>query len=110
IHGYFVENKNSGKVFVIEAKIKNVSDSAQDIKAVKGVLYDARGEKLAERFVAPGRVVSADDLKNLPPGELIKQFKDPPGGAIPPKGTIPVMVLFTEAPAGMVEYGVDVIR
>ncbi|MBI5826910.1 MAG: zinc-ribbon domain-containing protein [Deltaproteobacteria bacterium] len=110
INGYFIDNKNAGKVFVIEARIKNVSEAAQEIKSVKGVLYNARGVKLTERSVAPGRVVSADDLKTLPREELLKQFKDPSGGSIPPKGTIPVMVLFTEAPAGMAEYGVDIVR
>lgn len=110
VNGYFVENKSAGRVFVIEARIKNVSEAVQEIKSVKGVLYNARGAKLAERSVAPGRVVSADDLKTLPKDELLKQFKDPSGGSIPPKGTIPVMVLFTEAPAELSEYGVDVVR
>ncbi len=110
VNGYFIENKSAGRVFVIEARIKNVSEAVQEIKSVKGVLYNARGAKLAERSVAPGRVVSADDLKTLPKDELLKQFKDPSGGSIPPKGTIPVMVLFTEVPAGMDEYGVDIVR
>lgn len=110
INGYFIENKNFGKLFVLDAKIKNVTDLPQAIKAVTGVLYNSKGEKIASRSVAPGRVVSQDDLKNLPKDDLLKPFKDPSGGMIPAKGIVPIMVLFTEVPEGINEYGLDIIR
>ena len=110
INGYFAENVLFGKVFVIEAKIRNISEAPQEIKSVTGILYDSRGEKVASKSVSPGRVVSQDDLKNLSKEDLLKQFKDATGGTIPSKAEVPVMVLFTEAPAETVEYGLDIIR
>lgn len=110
IGGYFAENKNFGKFFVIEAKIRNTSGDAQAIKAITGLIYDKRGKAIATRSVSPGRLVSADDLKNLSKDDLLKQFRDASGGTIPPKGTVPVMVLFTELPAGMSEYGLNIVR
>lgn len=110
IKGYYAENKNFGKFFVVEATIKNISGEPQGVKAVTGLLYNAKGVKIAGRSVAPGRVVSAEDLKNLSKEDLLKPFKDPSGGTLPPKGTVPVMIPFTDPPEGISEYGIDIIR
>ncbi|MBI5345513.1 MAG: zinc-ribbon domain-containing protein [Deltaproteobacteria bacterium] len=110
ISGYFAENRNFGRLFVIEAKLKNLSGSPQSIKAVKGVIYNAKGAVIIDRRVSPGRVVTADEIKNLPKEDLLKPFRDPSGGTLPPKATVPVMVLFTDLPAGLSEYGLDIIR
>ncbi|MBI5588054.1 MAG: zinc-ribbon domain-containing protein [Deltaproteobacteria bacterium] len=110
IKGYYAENRNFGKFFVIEATIKNISGTPQSVKALSGVLYNAKGERIANRSVAPGRVVSAEDLTNLSKEDLQKPFKDPSGGTLPPKGTVPVMIPFTEPPQGIAEYGIDIVR
>lgn len=110
VKGYYTENKNFGKFFVIEATIKNISAEPQAVRAVTGLLYDSKGAKIASRSVAPGRVVSAEDLGNLSKEDLLKPFKDPSGGTLPPKGTVPVMVPFIDPPAGISEYGIDIIR
>lgn len=109
INGYMAENKNIGRIFVIEALIRNITDSAQGIKEVRGVIYNSSGTRVIDRIVSPGRVVSAEELKNLPKEGLIKALSDTSGSIIPPKATVPVMVLFTEIPDNMAEYGLDVI-
>lgn len=110
IKGYYTENRYFGKFFVIEATIKNISGEPQGVKAVTGLLYNSKGAKIASRSVAPGRVVSAEDLKNLSKEDLLKPFKDPSGGTLPPKGTVPVMIPFTDPPEGISEYGIDIVR
>ncbi len=110
INGIFPENKGFGRFFVIEARIKNITDSPQEIKAVTGVIYNDKGEKIASRSVSPGRVMSNEELKNLPKEEILKPFKDPSGGTIPPKGTVPIMVPFIDLPPGLSEYGIDIVR
>lgn len=110
INGFSVDNSNFGKLFVIQARIKNITDEPQAIKAVTGIIYDEDGETIASQSVSPGRIVSMDDIRNLPKEELLKPFTDPSGGLIPPKGTVPVMVLFTEIPQGLAEYGLDIVR
>ena len=110
ISGFFAENRNFGKFFVIQARVKNITGEPQEIKAATGVIYDEDGNTIGSRSVSPGRMVSTDDLKNLPKEELIKAFKDPSGGVIPAKGTVPVMVLFTDIAEGVTEYGIDIVR
>lgn len=106
----YVDNQNFGKFFVIEARLKNISDSPQPVKRVTGIAYGKDGEKIMSLSVAPGRVVTPDDLKILPKEELARQFKDPSGGMIPPKGTVPVMVIFTDISSGVSEAGVDIAQ
>jgi len=110
VRGFFVDNKNIGRVFVIEAWIKNLSDSPQDIKEVRGVLYNNRGERIKTQSVSPGRVISLDDIKNLSREDILKQYRDVSGGTVPPKGAVPVTIVFVDIPKGMAEYGIDIVR
>lgn len=109
VKGSYVDNQVFGKFFVIEARLKNISDEPQSVKRVTGIVYGKDGEKIMSLSVAPGRVVTPDDLKVLPKEELARQFKDPSGGSIPPKGTVPVMVIFTDISSGVSEAGVDIV-
>ncbi len=110
IIGSFVDNKNAGRLFVIQAKIKNLTGSPQTVHGVRGIIYGAKGEQLATLVVAPGRTLPEDDLKNLSREEIQKAFKDSSGGVIPARGSAPAMVVFTDLPQGMAEFGMDVIR
>lgn len=110
IKGFYEENKNFGKLFVIDARIKNITDEPQEIKAATGVIYNDGGDKIAERSVSPGRILAIDDLRNLQKEELERAFRDPSGGIIPARGSVPVMVLFIEVPQGLSEFGLDIVR
>ncbi|WKZ32910.1 MAG: DUF3426 domain-containing protein [Thermodesulfobacteriota bacterium] len=109
IEGYYAENGNVGRIFVIQARVRNLTEEPQEIKAATGAIYDRSGKKLGSRSVSPGRVVSLEEVGSLSREDLLKAFKDPSGGVIPPRGTVPVMVVFTEA-EGVAEYGIDIVR
>ena len=110
IKGFYEENKNFGKLFVIDARVKNITDAPQEIKAATGVIYNDSGDKIAERSVSPGRILSIDDIRNLQKEELERAFRDPSGGIIPAKGSVPVMILFIEIPEGLSEFGLDIVK
>jgi predicted Zn finger-like uncharacterized protein len=110
LEGIFADNKHFGKVFALEGRIKNTSDESQQIQAVKGVIYNKQGAQVTSRTVAPGRIISKEELKTLTKAEILKHFKDLSGGFVPPKGTIPVMVVFTELPSDMAQAKIEVIR
>ncbi|MEK7313129.1 MAG: DUF3426 domain-containing protein, partial [Deltaproteobacteria bacterium] len=106
----FITNEQFGQVFVIEGVVVNLSDGPQGIKFVKGTIYDNKKQPVAEKTVSAGRKMSVEELTKLSKGEIERYFSDTSPGAVPPKGTIPVMVVFTELPSGMAEIGVDIVR
>jgi predicted Zn finger-like uncharacterized protein len=109
IKGFYEENKN-WQALRNRRPGQGITDSPQEIKAATGVIYNDSGDKIAEKSVSPGRIVSIDDVRNLQKEELERAFRDPSGGVIPPKGSVPVMVLFIEIPEGLSEFGVDIVR
>jgi predicted Zn finger-like uncharacterized protein len=110
LEGLFADNEKIGRVFALEGRIKNTSEEPQEIQAIKGVLYNIEGVQVSSRLVSPGRIVSKEELKTLPREDLLKHFKDLSAGFVPPKGTIPVMVVFTELPPDIAEAEIEVIR
>ena len=110
IKGVFTDTKELGRIFYIKARIRNLTDQPQKISGVRGTIYNTSGAPIASHTVSPGRILTEEELKTLPKQEIILYFKDLSGGVIPPKGTIPVMVVFTNIPEGMAEFGLEVIR
>ena len=104
----YAENPNIGKVFAIDGRLQNVLEEPQLIRAVRGVLYDATGKLLAVRTISPGTIVSKDELSTLTKDELMRRFKVSPAGAIPPRGSIPVMAVFTDVPRTTVTAAIEV--
>ncbi|HHL40536.1 MAG TPA: DUF3426 domain-containing protein [Deltaproteobacteria bacterium] len=110
IKGYMADNIHFGRLFVVESVIKNVSFDPQKIRGVKASLYNRNGERIAARMVSPGRIMSGEELKTLTRDEIERHFGDKSAGTIPPKGVIPAMVVFTEPPADMAAFDIEVLR
>ncbi|MEK6790094.1 MAG: DUF3426 domain-containing protein [Deltaproteobacteria bacterium] len=101
--GYTFDGKNIGRVFVVEARLKNISAESISVKDVKATIYDAKGAPLA---TAPGRIISAQDIANLTKDDLARSAKRSLT-VITAKGSIPVVAIFAAPPTGMAEFGID---
>jgi len=110
IRGVFIENREMGRIFTIEGRVRNFSEEPQGISMIRGVLEDGQGRVIAARKVTPGKIISKEALKTISRNELRKKLGGVPGGSIPPKGSIPVMVIFTKLPKGFAGAGVEVYR
>ncbi|MBI5888324.1 MAG: zinc-ribbon domain-containing protein [Deltaproteobacteria bacterium] len=108
--GSFVDNKNAGRLLVIQAQIINVTASPQTVRGVRGIVYGSKNEQLSTIVVSAGRTLTAEDLKNMSREDILKAFKDLSSSVIPPRGSAPVMIVFTTVPQGMAEFGIDIIR
>jgi len=108
--GYYVVNKVGGKIFVIETMLRNITDGPVKISGIRGLVMDSSGNELARKIVSPGRVVTDEDIRNLPVETLLKSFRDTSAGTMPKKSTIPTMILFTDLQKAVAEYGIDVLR
>ena len=110
LSGSFIENKRFGSIFVIKARLSNITGEGQLVSGVRATIYDSSGVAIEERTVSAGRVVSAEEIRDLPKKELLKRFNDASGATLPPKGSIPVMAPFAYAGRSIAEYGIDVLR
>ena len=110
ITGAFVDNKNVGRVLVLKAQIINVTGLPQTVRGVRGIVYGPKNETLSTIVVSAGRTLGAEDLKNMSKEDILKAFKDLSSSVIPPKGSAPVMIVFTTVPQGMAEFGIEIIR
>jgi predicted Zn finger-like uncharacterized protein len=108
--GYYVVNKDGGRIFVIETMLKNITDGPVKISGIRGLVMDSSGKEMARKIVSPGRVVTDEDIRNLPVETLLKSFRDTSAGTMPKKSTIPTMILFTDLQKAVAEYGIDVLR
>lgn len=101
--GYFFDGKNIGRVFVVEARLKNISAESISVKDVKATIYDAKGAPLA---TAPGKIISAQDIANLTKDDLARSAKRSLT-VITARGSIPVVAIFAAPLTGMAEFGID---
>ncbi len=101
--GYYLDGKNIGRVFVVEARLKNISAGSVSVKNIKATIYDAKGAPLATE---PGRIISAQDVANLTKDDLAKQAKTSLT-VVTAKGSIPVVAIFAAPLTGMAEFGID---
>lgn len=110
IRGVFIQNKEMGRIFAIEGRIRNFSEEPQGIRMIRGVLHNDKGRVIAAKKVTPGKIIPRETLKTITRAELRKKLSGVPGGSIPPKGSIPVMIVFTKLPKGFAGAGIEVFR
>ncbi|MEW6616358.1 MAG: DUF3426 domain-containing protein [Thermodesulfobacteriota bacterium] len=115
IRGYYIDNINVGRIFVIEGKAINNSSEAKGFIKVKGALFDSMGNKLAEREVFCGNILSKEELMKLEADQIDSCLNNPAGEFsinqnVPPQKSIPFMVVFFDLPEGLKEFRVSVVR
>lgn len=109
---YLRPNKEAGQILIITGMVRNGYPEPRSYIRLRGHLLASDGTSLAERFIFAGNIISEEDLKNLPPSEIltrlsIKGGQDGRNMNIPPGAEIPFMIVFDKLPDGMAEYRVD---
>ena len=111
LRGYYIDNINAGRIFVIEGKAINNSSEAKGFIKVKGALFDSMGNKLAEREVYCGNILSGEELMELGADQINYRLDNP--GEDPsvnlnvfPQKSIPFMVVFFDLPENIKKFSV----
>ncbi len=101
VRGYYLENNNLNKVFVIEGEAINHWKESRSFIKVKGVLLDSKGKKVKEQEAYCGNTLSEKDLKEMSQGAIEKSLASQFGvsfsnvNILPNKG-VPFMVVFMD--------------
>jgi predicted Zn finger-like uncharacterized protein len=113
LEGRFINNEQSGELFVIEGQAINNYKEPRAAIQVKGIIYDQTGQALLQKTIFCGNPISEEDLKTLPFAELEtfmgNQFgKNLSNMKVAPEQRIPFVIVFKDLPANLAEFSVKV--
>ncbi|NWF94192.1 MAG: zinc-ribbon domain-containing protein [Syntrophaceae bacterium] len=101
-------------LLVIEGKLDNQSRFTKKLVKVKVTIYGEKRAKLAEKETVCGRVISQEELRNLPEtffkGEMMIRPKTEKEMVVPPKKVAPFMVVFKNLSATPKEFLVEIVE
>jgi predicted Zn finger-like uncharacterized protein len=101
-------------LFVIEGKVNNQSRVTKKHIKIKVAIFDQKKAKLAEKETVCGRIISREELKNLPEaflkGEMVIRPKTEKDMITPPGKAIPFMVIFKNLSTPAKEFQVEIIE
>jgi predicted Zn finger-like uncharacterized protein len=104
VRGYYLENNNLNRVFVIEGEAVNHWKESRSFIKVKGVLLDSKGNKVQEKEVYCGNLLSEKDLKEMNKAAIEKSLSSQFGISfsnvnLQPDKTVPFMIVFMDLPS-----------
>lgn len=117
INSKFIENSQSGRLFVITGKVRNGYSTERSNIKLEGRLY-VKGKKLVKTESSyAGIVISDQDLAELPIDEIKKRLNTRPApqaatGIARPGQNIAFMVVFYELPSAdqLDEFAIEPVR
>jgi hypothetical protein len=109
----FVQNKKAGRLFVIQGKVRNDYDNVRNFIVVKAALFAKDGKELQKKTIYCGNVFSDKDLQDLDKATIEARLHNKFGHErsnfrIAPNKTIPYVVVFSDVPANLGEFAVEV--
>ncbi len=115
VRQYFVSNEKIGQLFVIEGKARNDFSSPMELIKIEASLFDAQGEVVERRELLAGNTVSLFQLQILSEEELQAALQAKVGilsnnTNLRPGMDVPFMVVFSNPPESVQEYGLKVIE
>ncbi len=103
VRGYYLESNTLSKIFVIEGEAINHWKESRSFIKVKGVLLDSKGNKVQEKEVYSGNILSEKDLKEMAKGAVDKSLSSQFGISfsnvnLQPNKSVPFMIVFMDLP------------
>ncbi len=103
VKGYYLESNSLNRIFVIEGEAVNHWKESRSFIRVKGVLLDSRGNKVQEKEVYSGNILSEKDLKEMSQQAVDKSLSSQFGISfsnvnIQPNKSVPFMIVFADLP------------
>lgn len=104
LRGYYLDNTHLHLIFVVEGQAVNHFKESRSFIQVKGSLLDEKGNRVQEKTVYCGNILSEKDLKEMPREPILKSLSSQFGISfsnvnLPPRKSVPFMIVFTELSA-----------
>lgn len=113
LNGYYTQNAEAGNIFVITGRAINNTNKARSFFQVKGILFNKKGENVAQKEVFCGNIFSVKEIATLPRAKIEADLKNKVGSSLSninlaPGKSVPFMIVFFDLPAEMNEFSVEV--
>ncbi|MBE0597003.1 MAG: DUF3426 domain-containing protein, partial [Desulfuromonadales bacterium] len=110
--GYFVQNQESGQLFVIQGKALNEYPESRSAIAVKGVLFNQAGQPVVQQTVFSGNPLDDEILRTLPFARIEESMNNQFGDSLSnlnvgPGKAIPFTIVFRKLPSDLAEFTVE---
>jgi predicted Zn finger-like uncharacterized protein len=104
LRGYYLDNTHLHLIFVVEGQAVNHFKESRSFIQVRGSLLDEKGNRVQEKTVYCGNILSEKDLKEMPREPILKSLSSQFGISfsnvnIQPQKSVPFMIVFTELSA-----------
>jgi predicted Zn finger-like uncharacterized protein len=112
---YYVENREVGKILILQGTIINHADVPKGRIKVRVSLYDKTGKTLATSESYCGNILDITELETLPKKEISRLLLVQTGKAfdnalIKPKGSIPYMLAVFSVPQETDGYNITIVE
>ncbi|MFQ5900489.1 MAG: zinc-ribbon domain-containing protein [Thermodesulfobacteriota bacterium] len=109
LKGYYHDNKQSGRFFVVEGRLINPWNFPIISDKVKGTIFDNNGKKMQEKTVSSGVVLTKNQLNELSAENIETAFKSQYEKTTVEAGkSLPFMIVFFNVPNDLSEFLVEV--
>lgn len=113
LNGSYAQNAEAGNIFVITGKAINNTNKARSFFQVKGILYDKKGERLAQSEAYCGNIFSTKEIATLPRAKIETDLKNKVGSSLSNINlasgkAVLFMIVFFDLPAEMGEFSAEV--
>ena len=110
---YFVKNRESGQLFIIEGQVINQYPEARSAIAVKGILFNEKGKQVLQQTVFAGNPMDERALRTLPYSKIQENMNNQFGDSlsnlnVEPNKSIPFTIVFRNLPSDLAEFTVEV--
>jgi predicted Zn finger-like uncharacterized protein len=110
--GYYLTNIKTGRIFIVTGEAINNYSKPKSFLKVKGILFDNTTNKITEKEVYCGNILSNNELIKLEASQINSRLNNPRGEssintAVPPQKAIPFMIVFFNLPSEVKEFSVE---
>ncbi len=113
LQGSFINNQETGELFVIRGEAINQFNEPRASIQVKGVIFDANGKPLLQKTIFAGNPISDQELRSLPFNKLEELMGNQFGQSLSnmnvnTEQAIPFTIVFRDLPKNLSEFSVNV--
>lgn len=113
INSKFIENEKAGRLFIVTGKVRNGYDVPTTMIRLRGKLF-TKGKVLVKTAQSYAGIFLTDqELASLEIADITTRLKSPLAHAksiqVPPRQTAPFIVVFSDLPADLDEFAIELV-